>query len=66
MFLHVSNGHAATGVATKAWAAYRSPDPRALEALLKTDTPALPFLGRAVARHLQEFPSDCERYLVEA
>ncbi|MBY0497377.1 MAG: hypothetical protein K2Y23_24510 [Cyanobacteria bacterium] len=44
--------------ARQAWAAYRSPDPRALEALLKTDLSALPFLAAALARHLEEFPSD--------
>jgi hypothetical protein len=45
-------------LARRAWAAYRSADPRAIEELLKTDTSALPFLGRALARHLEEFPSD--------
>ena len=45
-------------LAARAWFAYRSPDPRAIEALLKTDTSALPFLGRALARHLEEFPSE--------
>ena len=45
-------------LAARAWFAYRSPDPRAIEELLKTDTSALPFLGRALARHLEEFPSD--------
>ena len=44
-------------LAALAWRAYRSPDPRAIEALLKTDTSALPFLGPALARHLEEFPS---------
>ena len=37
---------------------YGSPDPRAMKELLKTDTSALPFLARALARHLEEFPSD--------
>jgi len=45
-------------LAKRAWSAYRSSDPRAIEALLMTDTSALPFLGRALARHLEEFPSD--------
>jgi hypothetical protein len=45
-------------LATRAWAAYRSPDPRELEVLLQTDTSALPFLGRALLRHLEEFPSE--------
>jgi hypothetical protein len=45
-------------VASRAWNAYRSPDPRALEALLETDTSPLPFLARAVRRRLEEFPAD--------
>jgi hypothetical protein len=45
-------------LAKRAWSAYRSSDPRAIEALLTTDTSALPFLARALARHLEEFPSD--------
>ncbi len=44
-------------VAQRAWSAYRSADPRAIEALLKGDTSALPFLASALARHLEEFPS---------
>jgi hypothetical protein len=47
-------------LAARAWAAYRSPDPRAIEELLKSDTSALPFLGAALARHLEEFPSDAD------
>jgi hypothetical protein len=38
------------------WAAYRSPDPTAIEQLLATDTSALPFLRAALMRHLEEFP----------
>lgn len=38
------------------WAAYRSPDPTAIEQLLATDTSALPFLRAALTRHLEEFP----------
>ena len=45
-------------LAARAWTAYRSPDPRAIETLLKDDTSALPFLARALARHLEEFPSE--------
>jgi hypothetical protein len=45
-------------LAARAWTAYRSSDPRAIESLLTTDTSALPFLARALARHLEEFPSD--------
>jgi hypothetical protein len=40
-----------------AWAAYRSPDPRTLEALLETDTSAIPFLKQALKLHLEKFPS---------
>jgi hypothetical protein len=40
-----------------AWAAFRSPDPHAITDLLQRDTSALPFLGSALRRHLQEFPS---------
>ena len=45
-------------LAARAWSAYRSSDPRAIESLLATDTSALPFLAHALARHLEEFPSD--------
>ena len=45
------------GVATRAWAAFRSDDPRAIEALLAGDTRALPFLAKALRRYLEEFPS---------
>jgi hypothetical protein len=45
-------------LATGAWRAFRSDTPRDLEALLGTDTSALPFLARALRRHLEEFPSD--------
>ncbi|HEX8029780.1 MAG TPA: hypothetical protein VF491_15010 [Vicinamibacterales bacterium] len=44
-------------LAQRAWQAYRSVDPRAIEALLDTDTSALPFLAPALRRHLEEFPS---------
>jgi hypothetical protein len=47
-----------TALAQRAWSAYRSSDPRAIEALLRTDTSALPFLAAALARHLEEFPSE--------
>ena len=40
-----------------AWNAFRSPDPHAIEALLGRDTSALPFLGAALRRHLEQFPS---------
>lgn len=44
-------------LATRAWDAYRSTDPRDLETLLQTDTSALPFLGSALQGHLRRFPS---------
>ena len=40
-----------------AWNAYRSPDPLAIEALLRGNTSALPWLRGALERHLEEFPS---------
>ena len=45
-------------LASRAWIAFRSDDPRALEALLSTDTSELPYLAAALRRHLEEFPSD--------
>ena len=44
-------------LAARAWSAFRSPDPRAIEALLLTDTRPLPFLAAALSRHLRELPS---------
>jgi hypothetical protein len=44
-------------LATAAWRAFRSADPTAVEALLETDTSALPYLAAALDRHLEEFPS---------
>lgn len=43
-------------LATKAWAAFRSPTPCHLIELLKTDTSALPFLQAAILRLLEEYP----------
>ena len=43
-------------LAKAAWAAYRSPDPTAIETLLNTDTSWLPFLKRALQAHLRRFP----------
>ena len=45
------------GLARDAWSAFRSADPTSIEALLDKDTSALPYLGTALARHLEEFPS---------
>ena len=44
-------------LAARAWQAYRSEDPRALERLLQTDTSALPFLEGALRLQLTRFPS---------
>ena len=44
-------------VGASAWAAFTSDDPRALAAIVRTRTPALPHLGPALHRHLQELPS---------
>jgi len=43
-------------LAKAAWAAYRSPDPTAIETLLNTDTSSFPFLPRAFQAHLRRFP----------
>lgn len=44
-------------LARRAWKAFGSDDPRAILALLSEDTSALPYLGAALKRHLEEFPS---------
>jgi len=38
------------------WAAFRSPDPRAIERFLAQDLSPLPFMAAALRRHLEEFP----------
>ena len=43
-------------LASRAWAAFRSEDPRDIERLIASDTAALPFLATALRRHLEEFP----------
>jgi hypothetical protein len=59
-------------LAGRAWKAFRSPDPTGLARLLVEDTSALPLLGRAVRRHLEQFPSltnglsRSERQILEA
>jgi hypothetical protein len=40
-----------------AWRALASPDPRALAAIVRMGTPALPLLTAALHRHLRELPS---------
>ncbi len=44
-------------VASSAWKAFRSPDPRTLSALATSRPAALPYLGAALQRLLEEFPS---------
>ena len=41
----------------KAWQAFRSPNPTAIELLLHSDTSALPLLAPALSAHLRRFPS---------
>jgi hypothetical protein len=41
----------------KAWRAFGSPDPTSIAALLDGKTSSLPYLARALMRHLEEFPS---------
>jgi hypothetical protein len=40
-----------------AWRALVNPDPRALAAIMRSGTPALPLLANALQRHLLELPS---------
>ena len=44
-------------LARRAWAAFRSPDPRHVEEIIRGDTVALEFLAAALTRQLQELPS---------
>jgi hypothetical protein len=59
-------------VARRAWAAFRAPDPTAIERVLAGGTGALPFLAAALRRHLEQFPaardglSRSERQALEA
>ncbi len=46
-------------LAKKAWAAFRSPNPKGWEQLLNEDTTILPFLNGAIVRLLEEYP-DCK------
>jgi Domain of unknown function (DUF1835) len=41
----------------KAWRAFGSPDPTSIARLLDENTSSLPYLARALIRHLEEFPS---------
>jgi hypothetical protein len=59
-------------LARRAWTAFRSPDPSAIERLTAEDTDALPHLAEALVRHLEQYPSTedglsrTERRLLEA
>jgi hypothetical protein len=44
-------------LASAAWVAFTAPEAARVTALLENDTTALPFLGPALRRHLEEFPS---------
>lgn len=44
-------------LARRAWKAFGSNDPSSIEKLLDESTTALPYLARALTRHLEEFPS---------
>jgi hypothetical protein len=44
-------------LATRAWKAFGSPEPTAIQDVLAGNTSALPYLARALMRHLEEFPS---------
>ena len=44
-------------IGSKAWRAFGSSDPRSVLGLLRENTSALPYLARALARQLEEFPS---------
>lgn len=48
--------HAEKTLASAAWRAYCSPDPTAIQALLGTDTSAMPFLNPSLQLHLERFP----------
>ena len=44
-------------LAKRAWNAFGSSDPTRIEKILQESTSALPYLGRALTRELEEFPS---------
>ncbi len=44
-------------LAARAWKEFRAPDPRGLAAIASRGASALPYLGEALRRHLEEFPS---------
>jgi hypothetical protein len=46
-----------SALAVRAWSAFTSRNPRALEQLVHEDTSVLPYLHGALLRHLEQFPS---------
>ena len=50
-------GEAQLALGRAAWEAFRAPDPRGVEAVVRGGTAALPHLGAALARWMEEFPS---------
>jgi hypothetical protein len=44
-------------ISSRAWEAFRSPDPTRISTLLDENISALPFLGPALLRHIEQFPS---------
>jgi hypothetical protein len=48
---------AQTELASRAWSAFSSPDPRLLTCLIEEPTSELPYLAGALERHLEQFPS---------
>jgi len=48
---------AALKLGLDAWHALVNPDPRALAAIMRSGTPVLPLLAKALHRHLRELPS---------
>src|SRR5688572_29560213 len=44
-------------LAERAWQAFREPTPEALDEFRRSDTSALPYLGRALDRFLEDYPS---------
>jgi hypothetical protein len=50
-------GEAQYRAAQSAWKAFTSADPTEIQRFIATDTSALPFLGAALRRHLEQFPS---------
>jgi hypothetical protein len=59
-------------IAQKAWKAFCAPEPTAIEPLVRSTNAALPYLGGALERHLQQFPalrngvSRTERQILES